>query len=58
MSVQTTYNDLRDSLRDDMKECLNKAIEMLNPDIWGHSEMRTNYAEKLYKAIKDAYNKI
>lgn len=54
MSVHTTYDDMRDNLRDKLSECLKMAKEMLDEDIWGYNEMRTDYATDVYVAVKKA----
>ena len=53
MSVQTEYDDKRDSLREDLNECLKKAKELVvGEDIWGYAQMPEDYAIKVYLEIK------
>ncbi|MDD4000582.1 MAG: hypothetical protein PHX62_06795 [Bacilli bacterium] len=54
MSVRTTYDEKRDELRDQLAECLKLAKELLDEDIWGYDEMRSDYAIDVYKAVKTA----
>ncbi|WP_180232329.1 hypothetical protein [Priestia megaterium] len=54
MGVYTTYDEKRDQLRQNLKECLEQARELLNEDIWGYDEMRNGYALDLYQTIKNA----
>ena len=54
MSVRTTYDEKRDELKDLLMECLTLAREMLDENIWGFEEMKSDYATDLYVAVKKA----
>lgn len=54
MSVHTTYDSMRDNLRNKLNECLQLSKEMLDEDIWGYDEMKNDYAIELYVSIKKA----
>jgi len=54
MSVRTTYDEKRDELKDLLMECLTLAREMLDENIWGYEEMKSDYATDLYVAVKKA----
>ncbi|EPC8411080.1 hypothetical protein CN553_12015 [Bacillus cereus] len=55
MGVQTTYDEMRDRLRDELNDCLRLAKElMVGEDIWGYEDMREDYAVDVYQAIKKA----
>lgn len=54
MSVITSYDEMRDRLRDDLSSCLRQAKDLLDEDIWGYSEMRSDYSMDVYQAIKKA----
>lgn len=54
MSVHTTYDDMRDNLRDKLNECISLAKSMFNEDIWGYDEMKEDYIIDVYKTIKNA----
>ncbi len=58
MSVHTNYDEKRDELRDNLKDCLKLARELLDDNIWGYSDMRADYAEDVYRAVKAAYNEV
>lgn len=59
MSVYTEYDRLRDELKCDLENCLEKAKElMLGTKIWGYDHMKEDYAEELYFAIKNAIKKV
>ena len=59
MSVYTEYDRKRDNLRDELKECLAMAKELVvGEDIWGYGDMPEDYALKVYLSIKDAINKV
>lgn len=53
MSVHTTYDEMRDSLRDKLTECVKMAKEMFDENIWGYDEMKEDYIIDIYKAIKN-----
>jgi hypothetical protein len=54
MGVYTDYDQRRDNLREELNECLKLAKELLDEDIWGYNEMRTDYAIDVYQAVKKA----
>lgn len=54
MGVITTYDDMREELRDMLNDCLKKAREMFDEDIWGYSDMKDDYIDDVYLAIKRA----
>jgi hypothetical protein len=54
MSVQTTYDEMRDRLRNDLDNCLEQSIELLKTKCWGYDEMRSGYAIELYQKIMEA----
>ena len=55
MGVITTYDEMRDRLREQLKECEELAKEMfVNEDIWGYDHMREDYALDVYQAVKQA----
>jgi len=54
MSVVTTYDEKRDELRFQLSKCLTLAREMLDENIWGFEEMKSDYATDLYVAVKKA----
>ena len=58
MSVITTYDEMRDRLKDKLTECLSLAREMLNENIWGYDEMKENYSEEIYFAVKKARDNV
>lgn len=59
MSVYTDYDRKRDELKDDLRDCLSKAKELVvREDIWGYDHMEGNYAIGVYSAIKQAIDKI
>lgn len=59
MSVQTTYDDMRDDLKEALDECLNKAGKLVvGKDIWGYNEMRKGYAVDVYQAVLKAYETV
>ncbi|HFK1435078.1 TPA: hypothetical protein ACGXNJ_005232 [Bacillus cereus] len=59
MGVQTTYDEMRDRLRDELNDCLRLAKElMVGEDIWGYEDMREDYAVDVYQAIKKARNTV
>ena len=58
MGVNTTYDDMRDRLREDLNECLRKAKELFDEDIWGYDEMKEGYDVDVYQAIKKARNTV
>ena len=43
---------MRDKLYGMLTECVSLAREMLDEDIWGYNDMKDNYADELYLAIK------
>ena len=59
MSVYTEYDRKRDELKEDLKECLSKAKELvIGEDITGYDDMREGYAMDVYIAIKKAIDTI
>lgn len=55
MSVQTTYDDMRDELKATLEKALKQAKELvIREDVWGFDEMKENYAMDVYKAVRDA----
>ena len=59
MSINTTYDEKRDELRDNLKECLSQAKELVvGEDIWGYDHMKEGYAIEVYMAIKNALKKV
>ena len=59
MSVRTTYDDMRDCLRDELDKCLKLAKDLLvGEDIWGYDEMCEDYAIDLYQAVKNARDSV
>lgn len=59
MGVHTTYDEMRDRLRDELNDCLRLAKElMVGEDIWGYEDMREDYAVDVYQAIKKARDKV
>lgn len=59
MSVQTTYDDMRDYLKDVLDKCLRLVKDLLvGEDIWGHDEMRRDYLIDLYQAVKNARDSV
>lgn len=59
MSIYTDYDRKRDELKDDLRDCLSKAKELVvGEDIWGYDHMEEGYAIGIYSAIKQAIDKI
>lgn len=59
MSIYTDYDRKRDELKDDLRDCLSKAKELVvEKDIWGYDHMEEGYAIGIYSAIKQAIDKI
>ena len=58
MGVYTTYDEKRDELRRKLNECLSMARNLLNEDIWGHEDMREDYAIDVYQAVKKARDSV
>lgn len=59
MGVQTTYDDMRDRLREDLEKCLVTAKELvISEDVWGYDEMRKGYAMDVYIAVKKAVESV
>lgn len=55
MSVYTDYDEKRDELKENLKDCLKMAKELVvGEDIWGYDDMREGYAIDVYLAIKKA----
>lgn len=55
MSVQTSYDDMRDELRNELNKCLRLAKELVvGEDIYGYDDMRDGYAMDVYIKVKDA----
>lgn len=51
MSVNTTYDEMRDKLRDKVKECVEIARDLLDESIWGYEDMREDYAIEIYTQL-------
>ncbi|MGL4573083.1 MAG: hypothetical protein ACRCVJ_18730 [Clostridium sp.] len=58
MSITTKYDDMRMDLKDDLNNCLDKAREMLDNNIWGYEDMKEGYALDIYIAIKNVMDSI
>lgn len=59
MSVQTSYDDMRDELRNELNDCLKLAKELVvGEDIYGYDHMRNDYAMDIYIKIKEAINMV
>lgn len=59
MSVQTSYDDMRDELREELNKCLKLAKELVvGEDIWGYNDMREDYAMNVYLKIKETRNMV
>lgn len=58
MSVFTSYDIIRDNLRDKLTECLDIAKNLLDESVWGYEEMRKDYAIDVYKAIKNVRDEV
>lgn len=58
MSIQTTYDNMRDELRNKLVECLELSREMLNENIWGYDELSKDYALNIYSAIKKVKDEV
>ena len=54
MGVYTSYDEMRDRLRDNLNDCLREAKELFDEDIWGYDDMREDYAIDVYRAVKKA----
>ncbi|AIW03517.1 hypothetical protein CPT_Moonbeam119 [Bacillus phage Moonbeam] len=58
MGVHTTYDEMRDRLREQLDDCLRDAKAMFDEDIWGYHEMRSEYIIDVYQAIKRARDEV
>jgi len=52
MSVQTTYDDMRYKLKDDLNDCLKQAIELLKEDTYGYDQLSADYSIRIYNKVK------
>lgn len=58
MSIHTSYDEIRDDLRNKLTECLEIARNLLDETIWGYEEMKKDYATDVYVAVKKARDEI
>lgn len=58
MGVYTTYDEMRDDLREELNRCLIKAKRLMDEDTWGYENGSDEYAMKVYLAIKKARDSI
>lgn len=59
MSAQTSYDDVRDELKEGLEDCLKKAkILFVETDMWGADQYPKDYGEKVYRAVKKALNEV
>jgi len=58
MSVITTYDEMRENLKNKLTECLDLAREMLDEDIWGYKDMKKGYALEVYLAVMRARDSV
>lgn len=58
MSVHTTYDGMRNALRDQLSDCLGLARELLDENTWGYEDMRSDYALDVYLVVKKARDSV
>lgn len=57
--MSTTYDSMRDELREDLEKCLKKAVGLLDgKDVWGYDHMMDGYALEVYLAVEKAVKTI
>lgn len=55
MGVVTTYDEMRDRVRDALTDCLSMVkTDLFDEHVWGYEDMRDDYAIDVYMAIKKA----
>lgn len=58
MGVHTTYDEMRDRLRDNLEDCLKQAKELVVTDVWGADQVRDDYALEVFQAVKKARDSV
>lgn len=51
MSVYTTYDKIRDNLKDQLSDCIKLASELQNENIWGYGDINEEYKDKMLEVL-------
>lgn len=54
--MRTRFDELRDSVKEKLKEVDKELLEMLNPDTWGHDDVRSSYIDVLGEVMLQIKN--